>query len=67
MSPCCKSQFNQYNSKQVMSLNNLIKGTVKIYLQLTWVMFAVGTWWSALGVRCRAQRREEKAEVSPRQ
>ena len=31
---------------------------------LTWATFTIGTQWSALGVGCRAQRREEKAEVS---
>ena len=36
---------------------------VKIVLWLTWVTFTVGTRWSAFGVRCRARRREEKAEV----
>ena len=36
---------------------------VKIILRLTWVTFTVGTRWSALGVGCRAWRREEKAEV----
>ena len=39
---------------------------VKIKLQLTWVTFAIGTWWSALGVGCWAWRREEKAEVGCR-
>ena len=39
---------------------------VKIKLRLTGVTFAVGTRWSALGVGCRARRREEKAEVSRR-
>ena len=43
-----------------------VQGGVKIILRLTWVTFAVGTRWSALGVGCRARRREEKAEVSRR-
>ena len=43
-----------------------LMGGVKIILWLTWVTFAVGTRWLALGVGCRARRREEKAEVGRR-
>ena len=49
-----------------MTLSPLAKHAVKIILWLTWVTFAIGTWWSALGVGCRARRGEEKAEVGRR-
>ena len=42
------------------------RSDVKIILRLTWVTFAVGARWSALGVGCQARRREEKAEVGRR-
>ena len=40
------------------------QSAVKIVLRPMWVTFTVGTQWLALGVRCRARRGEEKAEVS---